>query len=81
MSYVSVYVGRVEVDLGEIDIDDLVAEVRRRGPAAGVSATPALGSEEAHPLHEIFYAMKFGLTDRALELTRVHVCEELGVVL
>lgn len=68
----------VEVDMSEFDTDDLERELRNRGKAGGVSR---LGENGGHPLHEIFYALKFGMTDRALELTRLHVCEELGVVL
>lgn len=75
----------VEVWLDDVDTDDLVEELSSRGdlPAAkpGISAVPPLNSEETHPLHEIYYAFKFGLTDRATELARTYVCDELGVVL
>ncbi len=74
----------VDVDLEEIDTDDLLAELRERNklaPSDRPSSTPSLSSEETHPLHEIYYAFKFGLTDRATELARAYVCDELGVVL
>lgn len=74
----------VDVDLEEIDTDDLLAELRERnkvGSSETPSNTPPLNSEETHPLHEIYYAFKFGLTDRATELARKYVCDELGVIL
>lgn len=80
----------VEADvwLDDIDTDDLVAELASRGDIAiahakeeGVATTPPLRSETHHPLHDTFYAFKSGLTDRATELARAYVCDELGVVL
>lgn len=80
----------VEADvwLDDIDTDDLVAELASRGDIAiaqakeaGVATTPPLNSEDHHPLHDIFYAFKQGFTDRATELARAYVCDELGVVL
>lgn len=77
-----------EVWLDDIDTDDLVAELASRGDVAiaqakeeGVATTPPLSSENHHPLHDIFYAFKAGLTDRATDLARAYVCDELGVVL
>lgn len=76
-----------EVWLDDIETSDLVEELSGRGDlpssvrATGVAAIPPLNGEEVHPLHEIYYAFKFGLTDRATELARAYVCDELGVVL
>lgn len=79
---ISVYVGHidVDVDLADFDTDDLVAEIASRA-ANGESETPSLGSETPHPLHEIYYAFKFNLSDRATELMRAYVCDQLGVIL
>lgn len=75
----------VEVDLARFDTDDLVDELESRNSAPGqvnaAPVTPPLNSKETHPLHEIYYAFKFGLTDRAAELARAYVCDELGVIL
>lgn len=72
----------VDVDLGDISTPDLQAELASRQKADLASGVvPPLNSEEAHPLHEIYYAFKFGLPDRATELARKYVCDELGVVL
>lgn len=72
----------VDYDLDDDDIEDfsdsvLIAEMERRG----INQVPSLKSEEHHPLHEIYYALKFGLSDKAVELMRAYVSEELGVVL
>lgn len=79
---ISVYVGHidVEVDMADFNTDDLVAEIAAR-VANGETETPTLNSETPHPLHEIYYAFKFGLNDRATELMRAYVCDQLGVIL
>jgi|GEM_PF-5999755 len=74
----------VDVPLEDITDDDLLAELRDRKvirPSDIPSNTPPLSGEETHPLHEIYYAFKFGMVDRATELARAYVCDELGVVL
>lgn len=71
----------VDVDLGDIDTVDLQNELASRQRTEGATVTPPLNGEEVHPLHEIYYAFKFGLSDRATELARKYVCDELGVVL
>lgn len=78
----------VEVWLDDIDTDDLVDELAKRGDVAigkakvaWLPATPPLSGDEPHPLHEIYYALKFGLSDKALDLMRAHLADELGVVL
>lgn len=75
-----------EVWLDEIETSDLAEELSKRGDlstvnAAKVITVPPLNGEDKHPLHDIFYAFKAGLTDRATELARAYVCDELGVVL
>lgn len=78
----------VEVWLDDIDTEDLVDELAKRGDVAinkaknaGLPATPPLSGDVPHPLHEIYYAMKFGMDEKALELMRAHLADELGVVL
>ncbi|UOD28749.1 hypothetical protein INH39_25410 [Massilia violaceinigra] len=69
----------VEADVTDFTTQELREElIKREGTTSGV---PTLGSEEHHPLHEIYYALKFGLTERATELVKAYVCDELGVVL
>lgn len=69
----------VEIDLDDFDTDDLLEVLASRDVHR--PAVPPLSSDETHPLHEIYYAFKFGLTERATELARAYVCDELGVVL
>lgn len=79
---ISIYVGHIDVDVNmdDFETDDLVAEIALR-VANGDAAVPALNSDTPHPLHEIYYAFKFGLNDRATELMRAYVCDQLGVIL
>ncbi|WP_395406259.1 hypothetical protein ACHMW6_06200 [Pseudoduganella sp. UC29_106] len=78
---VEAYVGYIDVDVELTDFrtEDLAAELARR--QQGPNGTPGLNTEERHPLHDIFYSLKSGQSDRAIELTRQYVCDELGVVL
>lgn len=69
----------IEVDMEDFDDDELIEEMESRGLMA--SGVPAVSSGHHHPVHEIYYALKFGLDDKALELTRAYVSEALGVVL
>jgi hypothetical protein len=73
----------VDIELRHFDTSDIIKELESRNKSEIVVATstPSLNTEEAHPLHEIYYAFKFGLTDRATDLARAYVCDELGVVL
>lgn len=76
----------VEVWLDDIDTEDLADELSKRGDiavakSAGIVVVPPLSGDVPHPLHEIYYALKFGLNERALELMRTHLADELGVVL
>jgi hypothetical protein len=66
----------VEIDLGDFDDDDLIDELESRGQ----SVAGTLG-DGAASLQEIYYALKFGLNERALELMRRHISDQLGVVL
>lgn len=66
----------VAVDLSDIDTEDLSEELQSRDDA------PLKAPDEATTsLQEIYYALKFGLNDRAIELMRRHVSDQLGVVL
>jgi len=42
---------------------------------------PGLQSGEKHPLHNVYYALKFGKPTHALDLMRDYVSDQLGVVL
>jgi len=68
----------VEVDLDDFDTDDLVEELESRNVTAGSSM-----SQDAaiSALSELHYALKFGLNDKALELARRYVNDQLGVAL
>lgn len=70
----------VDVPLSNISTEELRAELAERDKGA-TSPVPPLSSEDANPIHEIYYAFKFGLTERAMELSRAYVCDELGVIL
>jgi hypothetical protein len=68
----------VEVDLDDFDTDDLVAELESRNVTVGGGM-----SEEAaiSALSELHYALKFGLNEKALELARGYVNDQLGTAL
>lgn len=42
---------------------------------------PALNSADQHPLHGVYYALKFGKQEHALDLMRDHLADLFGVVL
>lgn len=42
---------------------------------------PGLHSGDHHPLHSIYYAMKFGKPEHALDLMRDYLNDEFGVAL
>jgi hypothetical protein len=64
----------VEIDLEDIDTDDLEDELtRRRG---GISDGPVTVA-----LSDIYLQLKFGNDDRALEMMRSFVADQMGVVL
>ena len=79
---VSTYIGNiyVEVDLADIETEALQDELNKRLGSKN-NMVPTLGGEYAHPLHEIYYAMKFRLIDKANDLMRTYICDELGVIL
>jgi len=67
----------VDVSLDDFDTDDLVDELESRGaPFGGVS-----GHEAVSTLSELHYALKFGLNDKALDLARRYVNDQLGTAL
>lgn len=75
MTYVTVSVD-VDICLSDIDTKDLEAALASRSK----SVNPLPGEEQSG-LAEIYYALKFGLNDKALDLMRAHVCDQLGCVL
>lgn len=42
---------------------------------------PPLNSDEKHPLHSIYYALKFGKKEHAIDLMRDYLGDQFGVVL
>lgn len=64
----------VDVSLDDFDTEDLVDELESRGESAG-------DPEDDEGLREVYYALKFGLDDRAMQLMRRYVCDTLGVIL
>ena len=42
---------------------------------------PPLNSEDKHPLHGIYYALKFGKNEHAIDLMRDFLGDQFGVVL
>ncbi len=68
----------IEVDIDDFSSEEIVAEVKKRGLVTGI---PRLDGEERHPLHDVYYALKYGSDADALVLMRNFLCDELGVVL
>jgi hypothetical protein len=68
----------VEVSLDDFETDDLVTELESRNVTVGggMSEDAAISA-----LSELHYALKFGLNDKALELARRYVNDQLGVAL
>lgn len=70
---------RAEIDLGNIDTDDLVDELKKRKYYARekvVDVTPSIDSDLA--MREIYYAFKFGMQEKTFELTRAYVNDKFG---
>lgn len=67
----------VEVSLDDFETDDLVEELESRNVAFGGSSEEAALST----LSELHYALKFGLNDRAIEIARRYVNDQLGTAL
>lgn len=93
---IEVYVGyvEVEVDLTKFSTEDMLNEIESRrskskeaasaaasAPESVVDVIPPLSGEDAHPLHAIYYAFKFGMNEKAAELSRAYCCDQLGVIL
>lgn len=68
----------IDVDIADFSSEEIVAEVKRRGLVTGI---PRLEGEERHPLHDVYYALKYGSDATALELLKSFLSDELGVVL
>ena len=67
----------VEVGLDDFETDDLISELESRNVSfGGVSEEAALST-----LTELHYALKFGLNDKALEVARRYVNDQLGTAL
>lgn len=69
----------IDVDLADFETKDLQDELVKR--KVGTDDTQLHNGHEPHPLTEIYYAFKFGLNDRAMDLTRSFVSDAMGVVL
>lgn len=74
--YVTVHTS-VEIDLADIDTEDLLAELKRRG-AGGLEDLPAHAGSMMDRLH---VALKLDRADEALKLARDVVGAHLGVIL
>lgn len=66
------FTAEVEVSLSEFDDDDIEAEARSRGIGSG-----GVGEQ----LDELFYALYFGKTERAMELAREIAQNHTGRIL
>lgn len=61
-------------------------EIRRKRERAEREETrtfyiPALSGADQHPLHGVYYALKFGKQEHAVDLMRDHLADLFGVVL
>lgn len=86
----------VDVDLSRFSTKILIEELQERRekgeevddledfeepPVEMVRAIPPLNGDERHPMHDIYYALKFGKPAHALDLMRDYVSDQLGVCL
>lgn len=67
-------------------IDRKLRELERKREQAEREDTctfyiPALNSADQHPLHGIYYALKFGKQEHAVDLMRDYLADTFGVVL
>jgi hypothetical protein len=67
-------------------IGQKLAEIRRKREDAEREETrtfyiPALSSADKHPLHGIYYSLKFGKQEHAIDLLRDYLGDLFGVVL
>jgi hypothetical protein len=72
MTYVRVTIDLDEV-IDELDTDDLVSALEKKSGRSAPDPTTGL--------HELFVALKLGQSERALEIARRHVSDQLGVCL
>lgn len=56
-------------------------EIEDAGDSKQWARIPPLNSEEKHPLHGIYYALKFGKKDHAVDLMRDYLSNQFGVCL
>jgi len=56
-------------------------EMEEAGDRSEWVRIPKLNSQDQHPLHGIYYALKFGKPTHALDLMRDYVSDQFGVVL
>lgn len=73
MPYVNI---DVNVDLDDFEDEDIAEEYEKRNLATDIDLV-----EADERLKEIYYALKFGMDEKANELTRLFVCDALGVIL
>lgn len=69
----------VDVDLDEVDDDDLLDEVRRRGFNVWKGSEQIEDADER--MTEMFYAFKLGKTERAIELAKGIARDHTGRIL
>lgn len=63
-------------DLGEVDEDDLIAELKSRG-----KDWPPSADDLQLEIEEMYYAFKFNNADRAIELARLIAQEFTGRII
>ena len=63
----------VEVDVSEFDTEVLARELKNRKNKKEESRESLI--------REIYYALKFGNNDRALDLMKTYVCDQTGFIL
>lgn len=56
-------------------------EIEDAGDTHQLVRIPSLNSDESHPLHGIYYALKFGKKEHAIDLMRDYLGDQFGVVL
>lgn len=69
----------VEVDVSEFDTEVLARELKNRKNKKEESGESLADFNES--IREIYYALKFGNNDRALDLMKTYVCDQTGFIL
>jgi hypothetical protein len=73
-------------DRKDDEINQKVAEIKAKRDEEGIEEErcfyiPDLKSSNQHPLHGVYYALKFGKKEHAVDLMRDYLADLFGVVL